>query len=206
MESEKNPCQGGEVTGIIISRSLLAEHGYDPDLPTQEQMKIIARELFEYWDVSGGFKDELASAPCGTYSVLTPIKLKTMINTETMEGKISSDDNVQKIISAANRKGWNVSTDEREKGAIQFEFSQFTPAGQDFNFSATMTDGNPAILIEEVKRYYESFDVDEEAYLWIGPDGHGQNGAPYHIKDIVSDMEAAEEMVYQLYEALNEIF
>lgn len=69
-----------------------------------------------------------------------------------------------------------------------------------------MTDGNPAILIEEVKRYYESFDVDEEAYLWIGPDGHGQNGAPYHIKDIVSDMEAAEEMVYQLYEALNEIF
>ena len=36
--------------------------------------------------------------------------------------------------------------------------------------------------------------------------GHGRNGPPYHIKGIVSDMEAAEEMVYQLYEALNEIF
>lgn len=33
-----------------------------------------------------------------------------------------------------------------------------------------------------------------------------RNGAPYHIKDIVSDMEVAEEMVYQLYTALNEIF
>lgn len=123
-----------------------------------------------------------------------------------MEDRISSDESIQKIVFEAEQHGWSVSTDETEEEGIQFEFSQFTPAGQDFNFSATMTDGNPAILIEEVKRYYESFDVDEEAYLWIGPDGHGQNGAPYHIKDIVSDMEAAEEMVYQLYEALNEIF
>lgn len=39
-------------------------------------------------------------------------------------------------------------------------------------------------------------------YLWIGTDGHGKNGAPYHIKDIVSDMEAAEAMIDTLYETL----
>ena len=46
-----------------------------------------------------------------------------------------------------------------------------------------------------MKRYYEDFDPDYEAYLWIGDDGHGRNGAPYHIKDIVSDMEEAEEQI-----------
>lgn len=123
-----------------------------------------------------------------------------------MENKISSADDIQKIISSANRNEWSVNTNETEEGCIQFEFSQFTPAGQDFSFSATITGGNPATLLEDIKRYYEGFDVDEEAYLWIGPDGHGRNGAPYHIKDIVSDMEAAEEMIYQLYKTLNEIF
>ena len=42
---------------------------------------------------------------------------------------------------------------------------------------------------------------DYEAYLWIGDDGHGRNGAPYHIKDIVSDMEEAEEQIYELLQA-----
>ena len=46
------------------------------------------------------------------------------------------------------------------------------------------------------------FDPDYEAYLWIGDDGHGRNGAPYHIKDIVSDMEEAEEQIYELLQAL----
>lgn len=118
----------------------------------------------------------------------------------------NNSDDIQKIVSKAEQHGWSVSTEETEEEYILLEFSQFTPAGQEFNFSATMTGGDPATLVENVKRYYESFDVDEEAYLWIGPDGHGRNGAPYRIKDIVSDMEAAEEMVYQLYETLNEIF
>lgn len=114
--------------------------------------------------------------------------------------------NIQKIVSEAEKHGWSVRTDDLENGHIQFEFFQLTPVGQDFNFSAEMTDDDPQTLVEDIKKYYEGFNVDEEAHLWIGPDGHGIKGAPYHIKDIVSDMEAAEEMVYQLYTALNEIF
>jgi hypothetical protein len=50
-----------EVKGVIISRALLEEYGYDGDLPTDEQMQIIANELLEHWAVSNGFKDALAS-------------------------------------------------------------------------------------------------------------------------------------------------
>ena len=60
-------------------------------------------------------------------------------------------------------------------------------------------------FLHELEQYYESFDPDYEAYLWIGSDGHGKNGAPYHIKDIVSDMEEAEKTIEKLYETLKTI-
>jgi len=50
-----------EVKGVIISRALLEEYGYDGDLPTDEQLQTIAGELLEHWAVSNGFKDALAS-------------------------------------------------------------------------------------------------------------------------------------------------
>lgn len=61
IERERRLNPDSEVRGVIISRSLLADHGYDPNLLTEGQMKTIARELLEYWSVSGGFKDALAS-------------------------------------------------------------------------------------------------------------------------------------------------
>lgn len=50
-----------EVKGVIVSRALLDEYGYDGDMPTDEQMQAIGDELLEYWGVSDGFKDALAS-------------------------------------------------------------------------------------------------------------------------------------------------
>ena len=50
-----------EVKGVIISRGLLKEDGYDGDVPTDEQMQIIGNGLLEYWGVSDGFKEALAS-------------------------------------------------------------------------------------------------------------------------------------------------
>lgn len=111
---------------------------------------------------------------------------------------------VQAIISAAEGDDWHVHTEMTDSGVLLFEFSKFTPAGQDFNFTAEMKDNAPDTLVKSVKEYYDSFDPDEEAYLWIGEDGHGKNGAPHRIKDIVTDMEAAEEMVYRLFDMLDE--
>jgi len=114
-------------------------------------------------------------------------------------------DKIDRITECAEAKGWSVHTSKNPKAEIwQFEFSQSTKAGQDFNFSAEMKDGDPDSLIKSVSEYYEGFDPDEEAYLWIGEDGHGRNGAPYHIRDIVADMEDAESMVLDLLAALEE--
>ena len=102
-------------------------------------------------------------------------------------------DLIEQITTVATSLGWQVTSDTSVPNVVEFEFSQYTPAGQDFDFCAEMKD---------IEQYYEGYDPDYEAYLWIGTDGHGKNGAPYHIKDIVSDMEAAEAMINTLYETL----
>ena len=58
-----------EVLGVIISRSLLAEYGYDPNIPTKEQMQIIANEMLEYWGVSDGFEKALACTMKGMFGI-----------------------------------------------------------------------------------------------------------------------------------------
>ena len=60
-------------------------------------------------------------------------------------------------------------------------------------------------LVSDMEEYYESFDADAEAYLWLDGNGHGKNGAPYHMKDVLADMEAAEGMVSKLLEAVKDL-
>ena len=48
-----------EIKGVIISRALLKEYGYDGDMPTDKQMQVIGNGLLEYWGVSDGFKAAL---------------------------------------------------------------------------------------------------------------------------------------------------
>ena len=43
------------------NRALLKEYGYDGDMPTDKQMQVIGNGLLEYWGVSDGFKEALAS-------------------------------------------------------------------------------------------------------------------------------------------------
>ena len=58
-----------EVTGVIISRALLDEYGYDGDMPSDEEMQIIADELLEYWGESDGFRDALRSTMSNLYGI-----------------------------------------------------------------------------------------------------------------------------------------
>ena len=56
-----------------------------------------------------------------------------------------------------------------------------------------------------MEEYYEGFDVDSEAYLWLDDNGHGTNGAPYRMRDVLEDMEAAERNIESLLDAIREI-
>lgn len=106
----------------------------------------------------------------------------------------------QKITEIAEILGWSVDFSEPQNGKTDVNFAKYTSYGQDFNFSVELEDDDMEAFIDNIHEYYENFDVDEEAYIWIGSDGHGKNGAPYHIADIVKDMEEAEVMMADLYE------
>ena len=47
--------------------------------------------------------------------------------------------------------------------------------------------------------------MDSEAYLWLDDNGHGKNGAPYRMKDVLADMEEAEKNIDSLLDAIREI-
>lgn len=115
---------------------------------------------------------------------------------------------LERIERVAEENDWRVSHSQyyRNPQDLDVEFEKYTSAGQDFVVSATLRANNPSTLIEDLRNRYVGFDPDEEASLWIGPDGHGLNGAPYHIKDIVEDMEKAEEMLGDLHSAMKREF
>ena len=112
----------------------------------------------------------------------------------------------QKITEIAEILGWSVDFSESQNGKTDVNFAKYTSYGQDFNFSVELEDDDMEAFIDNIHEYYENFDVDEEAYIWIGSDGHGKNGAPYHIADIVKDMEEAEVMIADLYEAFKQYY
>lgn len=82
--------------------------------------------------------------------------------------------------------------------------------GKDAGFELTLDDGEDAErLVELANEYVEGFDVDYETYLWLDKTGHGANGAPYHIKDILRTNEMVltemEILVNDLGNLLNEM-
>lgn len=113
---------------------------------------------------------------------------------------------IQKVTDIAHSNGWSVNVEDKNESNFLFEFQCNTKHGQDFNFYAEMSDEEIDTLISGIRQYFKDFDSDYEASLWIGDDGHGKCGAPYHIKDIVSDMEDAEVKIYELLNVLETEF
>jgi hypothetical protein len=99
----------------------------------------------------------------------------------------------KKFIQIAERLGWSVTKDRYD---IELQF--YTDYGQDFSFSVNRNED----YVKQVYDYYNSFDPDEEALLWVDDSGHGKNGAPYRLKDIITDMEEVEKELEKLYDAL----
>ena len=85
----------------------------------------------------------------------------------------------------------------------ELEVSTYSPEGQDC--STSFKAGCFENLLRSMAEWVSDFDVDAEAALWIGDDGHGKNGAPYHIKDIVEDMEWWHKQIDTLHDRLVEI-
>ena len=103
--------------------------------------------------------------------------------------KLTWDDVEQKLSDL----GFNVSNWQSNGNSYSCDIQKYSPAGQDCNFTLDMEKDNPASAAKALDELYENYDPDEETMLWIGPDGHGKNGAPHHMSDVLNDMKAVEK-------------
>lgn len=110
----------------------------------------------------------------------------------------------ERVIQIAEENDWSVDVEDNQNGNYTFEFRKYSPAGQDFSFCADMEDNNVWLLIDNIYERYSDYDCSEEAYLWLDNTGHGNNGAPYDMKDLYEDMEACEQMMLELHDKLSE--
>ena len=112
---------------------------------------------------------------------------------------------LDEIIRVAEDVGWYVTTSDNKDGSLDVNFNTDTKFGQDLNCWGTLRNGDYKSLAREIWDWYEGYDPDEQALLWAGPDGHGINGAPYSLRDILNDMEDAESRLEELALALARI-
>lgn len=88
---------------------------------------------------------------------------------------------VRNIIEA---EGWSIVSDKSDYIELQI----FSPAGEDCS-PMFWVEGENNIngLLSSLNHYIEYYDIDNEVYIWLDNSGHGMDGAPYHIEDILND-------------------
>lgn len=100
------------------------------------------------------------------------------------------------VFNILSELGWEIEKD----GGNTYTLHQFSNAGQDF--AITINGKNAYELINSIYSCYKNFDVSYETYLWLDNTGHGKNGAPYDMEDILEDMKSCENMIYESYKKL----
>lgn len=100
------------------------------------------------------------------------------------------------IEKVANELNWEVNWENKS-----VLFSKSSPCGQDFNVELDYK--NLGEIEDKLREYYDSYDPNYEAYLWLDDNGHGKNGAPYEMIDVYNDMLACESMMLELYQSLH---
>lgn len=104
---------------------------------------------------------------------------------------------IDKVIELAESLDWKVTVDGND-----VDFQYYTNYGQDCHMNITLTEDFDKFT-DEIYSYYENYDVSEETALWIDESGHGKNGAPYDIEDILNDMKEFESAIHELWKKLN---
>lgn len=110
--------------------------------------------------------------------------------------EIVETNKVQQLLDRIEELGWNVINEEDDC----YSLSQFSLAGQDFNVH--IRGENSDELIQSIYEAYENYDVSYETYLWLDSTGHGTNGAPYELEDVLKDMKWCENAILELYKTL----
>lgn len=86
---------------------------------------------------------------------------------------------------------WSVNRDLTD---LELEYDD----GYNQHFIALNECYEPSEFIYNLSKYWAGFDVSQETYYWLDKTGHGKNGAPYEMKDIIRDFERFHEAIYDL--------
>ena len=104
------------------------------------------------------------------------------------------------FLKLAEELDWSYNVDDtpNERGEVCVELEKYSPQDQDFIVSIWFETDNECDFADKLEEYWRGFEPSDEAINWIGPDGHGTNGAPYDLQDIINDMVDCKEMLREL--------
>ncbi len=104
---------------------------------------------------------------------------------------------IEWIKGKAELHGWSI----YEGDDNEYEFSQYSPAGEDFAFCVSGTTADE--IIDGVREYAREFDVDEHVEMWIEARRHGVGGVP-SARTLVHDAETLKEWLEDLASVLSQ--
>ncbi len=146
-----------------------------------------------------------------TNAILEGLSSKKRI-VEMPEGGDSPMGLLGQVLDVATSQGWSYEDiDWSDEGG--YEFFQYSPAGEDFSFTASYGDKSLSDdekgrnLIKDIESYADDFDEEEHASMWVefkNSDHPNRDSAP-GLKALVQDAEDIHSMLYDLAEELKKI-
>ena len=107
-----------------------------------------------------------------------------------------------KIIEILEQHGFTYGKIYEQENDYYTEISQYTPTWEDW-FVGICFDGTNEDFANQVKKYWENFDVDEEVEIWI--DSRCKNGVPSSILTLVEDAQWKKDKLGELSDDLSGI-
>ena len=122
----------------------------------------------------------------------------------------NQNNELEQLLSKAENMGWGYEIKRDSAGIYNkwycskrnyVKLSKISPAGEAFSMCIDFTEESPvASFLLNLKMYWDSFDTDKHAEMWIPQRGEG--GCPRGILDLLTDAEDIKQMIFDLWSAL----
>ncbi len=118
---------------------------------------------------------------------------------------------LEQVLTRASALGWTCTVNRIPAGIIDswqqkernyVVLRKLSSAGEDFSMIIDFSEEDPVdTFLVNLKRYLDSFDVDDHAAQWIAQRGKG--GCPNSILDLLTDAEQIRDSIFKLWSALS---
>lgn len=107
--------------------------------------------------------------------------------------------NIDELRQKINDLDFGIYDETFSDGTVGMELSQYTPMGEDWNFSIEY-DGSVESFMENLKEFERNFDVDEEAQFFISQ--MGISGIPNDVEGLLEDAKWKKKQLEDLVATL----